>query len=223
VSGASRTLLVDLDGTLLDTAPDMGAALNALRASFALPPLDLATLRPYVSHGAWGLTRLSFPEADEAAQEALRVRFVHLYRAALSAHGTALFDGFGEVLAALAEADRPWGIVTNKPGWLTDPLLSELALPHPPTVVVSGDTTPKRKPHPEPLLHACEALNVRPSDCLYLGDAERDIVAARSAGMTAAVAMWGYLDSDEAARAWGAEHLVFHPQELPALLAKIRV
>ena len=214
----TRTLLVDLDGTLLDTAPDMGAALNALRALHDQPALPLSVLRPHVSHGAWGLVRLGFPQADAAEQDVLRVRFVHLYREALTAHGTALFEGFGAVLAQLAAAGRPWGIVTNKPGWLTTPLLADLRLPHPPAVVISGDTTAQRKPHPLPLTHACEALSVAPEQCLYLGDAERDITAARAAGMTSAIALWGYLDEGGVHTQWGADHLVDSPSELLTLL-----
>lgn len=214
----AHTLLVDLDGTLLDTAPDMGAALNRLRADEGLPPLSAATLRPEISHGAAGLVRLGFAHLPDRAHPGLRARFVHHYQDALSAHGTALFAGFAEVLAGLAAAGRPWGIVTNKPTGLTEALLEELVLPHPPDVVVCGDTLPTRKPHPAPITHACDALGVAPADCLYLGDAERDVTAARAAGLRTAVALWGYLDADVAIRAWGADHHVGHPWALGPLL-----
>jgi phosphoglycolate phosphatase len=211
-------LLVDLDGTLLDTAPDMAAALNAVRATFNLPALPLSVLRPHVSHGAAGLVRVGFPDRHEIEHSDLRKRFVDTYREALTAHGTALFAGFEVVLAALHEAGRPWGIVTNKPGWLTDPLLADLKLPHPPAVVVSGDTTAERKPHPLPLTHACDRLSVAPAHCLYLGDAERDITAANAAGMTSAIALWGYLDEGGVHTQWGADHLVETPTDLLSLL-----
>ena len=213
-----RTLLVDLDGTLLDTAPDMGAALNALRAEHGRAPMSADVMRPQVSHGAFGLVRLGFGDCDDTTQASLRQRFVELYRTALTSHGTALFPGFAALLATLHRAARPWGIVTNKPGWLTAPLLQDLTLPHPPAVVVSGDTLGVRKPHPDPLLHASVQLQCAPSQCLYLGDAERDVVAARAAGMTAVVALWGYLDTTDPLNAWGADHAVGHPDELPALL-----
>ena len=212
------TLLVDLDGTLIDTAPDMGAALNALRAAYALPALPLATLRASVSHGAAGLVRLGFPETSASEQDGLRYRFVHLYRERLTEHGTTLFADFAPILAQLAERERPWGIVTNKPGWLTDPLLKTLALPHPPAVVISGDTTAERKPHPLPLTTACAQLGVAPETCLYVGDAERDIQAARSAGMPSALAGWGYFGADEAVESWGADWHLASPLDLAAPL-----
>jgi N-acetyl-D-muramate 6-phosphate phosphatase len=214
----ARTLLVDLDGTLLDTAPDMGAALNALRAQEGFEPLPAEVIRPQVSHGAAGLIRLAFPGATPPVQAHLRFRFVHLYRANLTAHGTALFDGFAPLLATLSAHGRRWGVVTNKPAWLTDPLLATLALPHPPAVVVSGDTTPERKPHPLPITHACLELGVEPSECLYLGDAERDIAAARAAGLTTAIALWGYLEDRESIAAWGADYRLEHPHALAPLL-----
>jgi N-acetyl-D-muramate 6-phosphate phosphatase len=212
------TLLVDLDGTLLDTAPDMAAALNAVRASFDLPALPLSLLRPHVSHGAAGLVRVGLPDRPPVEHPELRKRFVDSYRDALTAHGTALFAGFEVVLAALHAAQRPWGIVTNKPGWLTDPLLASLHFPHPPAVVVSGDTTSERKPHPLPITHACARLSVAPAHCLYVGDAERDIAAARAAGMASAIALWGYLDEGGVHTQWGADHLVETPTDLLTLL-----
>jgi phosphoglycolate phosphatase len=218
VPPAATTLLVDLDGTLLDTAPDMGAALNRVRAEEGLPPLSAAVMRPQISHGAAGLIRLGFPTVPDLLQAGLRERFVNRYREALADHGTALFQGFAEVLAALAESGRPWGIVTNKPGWLTEPLLERLALTHRPAVTISGDTTAARKPDPLPITTACEILKVAPIDCLYLGDAERDVTAGRRAGTQTAVALWGYLDAGEAVSRWGADHLVGHPFALGPLL-----
>ncbi len=149
----ASALLLDLDGTLLDTAPDMGGALNLLRAEHGLEPLPAATIRPVVSHGAMRLVALGFPEAAGDDFETLRLRFLDLYAANLAV-GTRLFPGFDAVLDRLEAQGLPWGIVTNKPGWLTDPLLAALGLDRRAACAVSGDTLAERKPHPLPLLHA---------------------------------------------------------------------
>ncbi len=179
-------LLLDLDGTLLDTAPDMGGALNLLRAEHGLDPLPAHVIRPVVSHGAMRLVALGFPEATGDTFEALRRRFLDLYAANL-AIGTRLFPGFEDVLESLESRGLPWGIVTNKPGWLTDPLLAALGLDRRAACAVSGDTLAERKPHPLPLLHAARLVGVEPARCVYVGDAERDIQAGRAAGMTTVV------------------------------------
>ncbi len=211
--GRARALLLDLDGTLLDTAPDMVAALNALRIEEGLAALPYPTLRQYVSHGAIALVRAGFPAADDAARERLRLRFLDLYRRDL-AGGTRIFAGFDELLQHLQSEQLPWGIVTNKPGWLTTPLLAALALADRAGVVVSGDTLPQRKPHPAPLLHAAAQLGIEPAACLYVGDAERDIVAGRAAGMRTAAVSYGYLAAGEDPAAWGPDVIVATPREL---------
>ena len=206
-------LLLDLDGTLLDTAPDMGGALNRLLIEHDREPLDPVAIRPVVSHGAARLVRLGFPTAEGEAFESLRLRFLNLYAANL-AHGTRPFPGFMEVLEALERMAIPWGIVTNKPGWLTDPLLAALDLDARPACVVSGDTVAERKPHPLPLLHAAALLKVTPEDCLYVGDAERDIQAGRAAGMRTLVAAYGYLGEEDDPAAWSPTGIVHTPGEL---------
>jgi phosphoglycolate phosphatase len=206
-------LLLDLDGTLLDTAPDMGGALNLLRAEHGLEPLPAETIRPVVSHGAMRLVRLGFPAAEGDAFESLRLRFLELYAANLAV-GTRLFPGFEPVLDALESRGQPWGIVTNKPGWLTAPLLAALDLDRRAACAVSGDTVSERKPHPLPLLHAASLIGVGPSACVYVGDAERDIQAGRSAGMTTVVAAYGYLGRDEDPLQWGPHGVVQDPAEL---------
>jgi phosphoglycolate phosphatase len=206
-------LLLDLDGTLLDTAPDMGGALNLLRAEYGLDPLPAATIRPVVSHGAMRLVRLGFPGAEGDAFESLRLRFLELYAANL-AIGTRLFPGFDAVLDTLEGSGLPWGIVTNKPGWLTAPLLAALGLDTRAACAVSGDTVAERKPHPLPLLHAAQLVGVDPADCVYVGDAERDIQAGRAAGMTTVVAAYGYLSDDEDPRQWQPHGVVQAPEEL---------
>jgi phosphoglycolate phosphatase len=208
-----RGVLFDLDGTLLDTARDMAAALNRTRESEGLDPLPFAEVRPLVSHGAPRLLRFAFGEPGPERHEALRQRFLGYYREALSVH-TRLFDGFEQVLLRLESAGLRWGIVTNKPGWLTEPLLAEVGLSPRCTCVVAGDTLPERKPHPAPLLHAAGLLGLEPRHCVYVGDAERDVQAARNAGMIPLVAGFGYLADDEDPAAWQPEAIFARPEEL---------
>jgi len=206
-------LLLDLDGTLLDTAPDMGGALNRLRAEHGLAPLQEQVIRPVVSHGAMRLVALGFPEATGEQFERLRLRFLEVYAENL-AIGTRLFPGFDAVLDRLEALGLPWGIVTNKPGWLTDPLLDALGLATRAACAVSGDTVAERKPHPLPLLHAAELIRVRPDRCVYVGDAERDIQAGRAAGMCTVIAAYGYLSADDHPERWQAHGIVEAPGEL---------
>jgi phosphoglycolate phosphatase len=210
---AREALLLDLDGTLLDTAPDMGGALNLLRKEHGLEPIPAATIRPVVSHGAMRLVALGFPDATGPEFERLRLRFLDLYAANLAV-GTRLFPGFDAVLETLEERGVPWGIVTNKPGWLTDPLLAALGLDRRAACAVSGDTVAERKPHPLPLLHAASLIGVQAERCVYVGDAERDIQAGRAAGMTTVVAAYGYLASGEDPRGWEPHGVVGTPLEL---------
>jgi phosphoglycolate phosphatase len=206
-------VLFDLDGTLLDTAPDMVGALNELLAEYDRAPLPFAALRPYVSHGSYRLVRLGFEEAGDTEHEALRQRFLTLYGARV-ARATLPFDGIPEVLATLERAAIPWGIVTNKPGRLTDDLLAALNLDTRAACVVNGDTLPERKPHPMPLEHAARIIGVSAQACVYVGDAERDMVAANRAGMPGIVARYGYIPAEERADDWPAIGAIDHPREL---------
>lgn len=211
-------LLLDLDGTLLDTAPDMGGALNRLRIERGLEPLPSAAFRPVVSHGAARLVALGFPDATGDAFEQLRLRFLDIYAQNLAGQ-TRLFPGIDAVLTELEHRGLPWGIVTNKPAWLTDPLLEALALSHRAACVVSGDTLAERKPHPLPLLHAAALAGVRPEHCVYVGDAERDIQAGRAAGMATVVAAYGYLSADDDPRSWQPTGIVAEPADLREWMA----
>lgn len=207
-------VLFDLDGTLADTAPDMAAALNQLRAEESLPPLPFAAIRPEVSHGSPAMLKLGFDIATDApAYPALRQRFLDLYEAQLC-RKTVLFPGVPDLLDAIERQSLRWGIVTNKPGWLTDPLLEQLALTSRATCVVSGDTTPNRKPHPDPLLHACQLASTSPAACVYVGDAVRDVQAAHAAGMATVVARYGYIADHEQPDDWGADYLIESPADL---------
>jgi 2-phosphoglycolate phosphatase len=206
-----RGVLFDLDGTLLDTAPDLAAALNRVRAAHALPPLPYAEIRPWASHGSFALTRLGFEFAEDSAEfEATRLALLDSYHAHV-ADLTRPFPGMDALLELLEASGLAWGIVTNKPGWLTTPLLERLELHWRPGCVVSGDTLPERKPHPAPLLHAAAAIACAPGDCVYVGDAERDISAGRAAGMHTLVAAWGYIGPGEDPQTWQASAILDSP------------
>jgi N-acetyl-D-muramate 6-phosphate phosphatase len=212
-----RAVLFDLDGTLLDTAPDMAGALNELLAENGLSALPFASIRPSVSHGSTRLVYMGFPGIDAQRFAVLQRRYLDIYRARLSAE-TRLFHGMDEVLRTLEGRGLPAGIVTNKPAWLTDPLLDELGLRRRFACVVSGDTVSERKPHAMPMLHAAKLAGVAPESCLYIGDAERDVQAAHAARMHALVATYGYLGEEDDWRTWRADGSIDRPADLLAWL-----
>ncbi len=207
-------VLFDLDGTLLDTAPDLAAALNRLRCERGEPALPPDAIRPTVSQGSPAMLKLGFGLTDDdPGYDATNRRFLDLYREFIAVE-TTLFPGMDEVLAHLEANAIRWGIVTNKPGWLTEPLLEALDLRRRAACVVSGDTLDKRKPDPEPLLYACEQVCIAPNRAFYVGDAERDMQAGKRAGMIALVAGFGYLGSEDKPEAWGADGFLEHPMDL---------
>ncbi len=210
-------MLFDLDGTLLDTAPDMVAALDQLQAEESRQPLAYERARAYVSSGVLGMLRAAFGDLPEPERERLRERFLHLYVGRLAV-GTRLFAGMDQVLALLEGAGTPWGVVTNKPAYLTEPLLEQLALRARCACVVSGDTLPRRKPHPDPLVHALGMIPAAADCAIYVGDAERDIVAGRAAGMRTVAALYGYIPPGEDPAAWGADHVIDSPDQLLHIL-----
>lgn len=220
-TGRGAAVLFDLDGTLLDTAPDMAAALNALREAEGLAPLPFHALRPHVSHGALRLIHVGFGCSEGPRFEALRSRFLERYRENLAVH-TRPFDGLPRLLTQLEDAGIPWGVVTNKPGWLTVPLMAAVGLAARAACIVSGDTVAQRKPHPLPLLHAAQLLGREPRQSVYLGDAERDVQAGRAAGMRTAVAAFGYLGEDDDPAGWGADAIVSGPQQFADWLGLTR-
>ncbi len=210
MSAAQRLhgVLFDLDGTLLDTAPDLAAALNRTRADYGLPALPYAAIRPWVSHGSYALTRLGFDYAEGSAEfETARLALLDHYHAHV-ADDTTPFPGMAALLAGIEARGLRWGIVTNKPGWLTEPLLARLGLDWCPACVVSGDTLPERKPHPAPLLHAAALLGCEPARCVYVGDAERDVAAGRAAGMQTLIASYGYIGPGEEPTRWQAHAIL---------------
>ena len=209
-----HAVLFDLDGTLLDTAPDLTLALNKLLKSRNKEAIALDDARNHVSQGAAAVTRLGFPEvADEMEFEQLRLEFLRYYAENICIE-SALFPGMNELINRIEETDTPWGIVTNKPAWLTEPLLDELSLSIRASCIVSGDTTEMRKPHPEPLLYACEMMNLAPDNTIYVGDDPRDIYAGNAAGMYTCVAKFGYIDPTLDTESWGADFSIDSPTEL---------
>lgn len=209
-----HAVLFDLDGTLLDTAPDLAYALNVLLQEQDREPLSFETIRPHVSHGATALVKLGFAlDPTDPHFEPLRQRFLALYKGNL-ARETCLFEGMAAVLEDLESRGIAWGVVTNKPAWLTEPLLDALELRRRAACVISGDTLAVKKPHPEPLLVACKQIGADPVRSVYVGDAERDVAAARAAGMRALVAHFGYLGAEDRPHEWGAHGHITRPDEL---------
>jgi 2-phosphoglycolate phosphatase len=214
-----RAILFDLDGTFADTAPDLGRALNRMRAERGLEPLSMEIMRAHASSGARGLLKAGFGlTPGSEGYEALRDRFLELYAENLCVE-TRLFAGIPELLADLEARRLPWGIVTNKAKRFTEPLLQELGIDRRAACSVSGDSTPHIKPHPASLLRAAELLSLLPAACLYVGDDLRDAQAARAAGMRFAAAGWGYLGEGGDPNAWGADAVMSHPREIMGLVA----
>ena len=216
---AAEAVLFDLDGTLADTGPDLAFALNETLRHFGHKPLDYELIRPVVSHGGIALIKLGFgiePDSDgfeERRQYLLKIYADNLLRE------TRLFPGMDEVLTTLESDDTPWGIVTNKPAWLTDPLIDAMALRERTACVISGDTCPNRKPHPEPILHACELMERLPTETWYIGDAGRDMQAGKAAGCTTVAALYGYLHPQDPPDEWLSDLSIDHPRDLLELLS----
>jgi phosphoglycolate phosphatase len=209
-----QTVLFDLDGTLLDTAPDLAFAVNTVLIEQKHKPLPFMQIRPWVSHGGNTLIKKAFQLTDtDPAIKLLRKRFLEIYVEHL-ADKTRLFDGMAEVLYTLENREIQWGIVTNKPAWLTDPLLQQLGLTNRSVCNVSGDTLPQCKPDPAPLLYACQLAKCLPEQCIYVGDASRDIEAGRRAEMRTIVALYGYIESSDSPTEWGATGMIEKPLDL---------
>lgn len=213
-----RAVLFDLDGTLADTAPDLGGAVNRLRERRGLAALPIERLRPVASSGARGMLGVGFGmRPGEPGYDELRDEFLDEYEAALD-RDSRLFDGMTACLDALAERGLRWGIVTNKIHRFTDKVVAGLGLAEGAAVVIAGDTTPHAKPHPEPLLEACRRLGIAPEESVYIGDDLRDIEAAHAAGMPSIAAGWGYLGEGQDASCWSADALIDTPLDLLGLL-----
>ena len=209
-----QAVLFDLDGTLVDTAPDLGYALNLQRAQHGLPFLPDATIRPYASHGSRGLLEIGFgllPEHPTFAQ--MRDEYLAFYTQVMTRQPV-LFAGMEEALQAIEARGLRWGIVTNKPRRFTQPIVQAMGLDLRAAAVISGDDAPLPKPSPQTLLMACEQMAISPDQVLYIGDAERDVQAGKAAGMTTLVALFGYLGAEDTPETWGATGMIARPQAL---------
>ena len=214
VLSAVHAVLFDLDGTLIDSAMDLGGAGNDLRERRGLPALPLADFRPMTGAGARGMLGVALQITPEHAEfEALKDEYLAIYEARMT-RLTRVFEDMAPALDALDAAQLPWGIVTNKHSRFAVPVVDAAGLQHRSRVLVCGDTTPHAKPHPEPLFEAARRLGVDPARCLYVGDDLRDVQAGRAAGMGTVAAAWGYLGQGEPIEAWGADHLINFPAEL---------
>lgn len=215
-----KAVLFDLDGTLVDSAPDLVEAINRVRADHALPPVPLAALRPAVSKGGRAMLAVAFPDLTAEQREALLAPFLANYAESLCRLSVA-FEGVAEVLATLESRGIVWGIVTNKPMGLAEGVVAGFGWRERSAVLLGGDSLPKRKPDPDQLLQACVDLDLSPQDCVYVGDDERDAVAAKAAGMKAVVALWGYRGADEDPGRWGGDVLIERITDLlkPSVLA----
>jgi phosphoglycolate phosphatase len=217
-----RLVLFDLDGTLLDSAPDMAATVDRMRAARGQGPMPLHELRPHVSKGSRAMSAAAFPELGGDVPAAMIREFLDLYEQELGRHASP-FEGVAELLDAIEADGARWGIVTNKPEYLARQALPQLGWASRSAILVGGDSLPERKPHPLPLLHSAEALGVAVHDCVYVGDDQRDIDAARAAGMRSVVALWGYRPVGDDPALWGGDAMAADARALldPALWAAL--
>lgn len=214
-----KTILFDLDGTLVDTAPDLGYALNLQLIKYGKQPLADAEIRPFASHGSKGLLALGFGiTPDDADFIQMRDEYLNLYETVLT-RSPLLFDGMQTTLDSIIEKGLSWGIVTNKPSRFTVPLVKSLGLDQQAACVISGDDAPQPKPSPATLLLACKLAQVKPEECMYIGDAERDIQAGRAAGMQTVIAKYGYIDETDQPLTWGADTTIAAPIDILALIS----
>lgn len=213
-----KAVLLDLDGTFADTAHDLAAALNHVRASRKLAPLPIEILRPQASHGVRGLLKVGLDiDPGTPGYDILSDLFLNYYTNYICVH-TRLFGDMAQLIDELERRGLPWGIVTNKPQRFTIPLMQALGYAERAACLISGDTCTHSKPHPEPMLAACEIIGVPPAQCLYLGDDVRDMQAANAAGMRGIIANYGYVGSDASVANWHAYASVNQPTELLDLI-----
>lgn len=213
-----EAVLFDMDGTLLDTAPDFVAVIQAMRAARDLPPVPEKTVRDVVSGGARAMVSCAF-EIDPASDEfeSLRLEFLDRYQDACAVH-SALYDGMAEVLADIEAAGLKWGVVTNKPVRFAEPIMQQLNLAQRSAILVCPDHVARSKPDPEPMVLACKQLNVSPEATLFIGDDQRDVESGRAAGSRTVAVTYGYIHPEDNPRSWGADAVIDHPSELRALL-----
>lgn len=208
-----EAVLFDLDGTLVDSAPDLVDAINRVRADHGRAPIALSALRPVVSKGGRSMLAVAFPDYSDTQREALLAPFLAYYGQA-NVCRSVVFDGIADVLDGLEQRGLVWGIVTNKPIALARDVVAGFGWQARSAVLLGGDSLPRRKPDPDQLLKACADLSLDPANCLYVGDDLRDVIAAKAAGMKAVVALWGYRGSDENPAHWGGDVLLEQPRHL---------
>lgn len=213
-----EAVLFDLDGTLLDTAPDLVNALFVLCDQEAQRPPDYRFAAQHVSTGALGLVRVAFPDHDDESRESLRDRLVNIYAANVCEH-TRLYPGMPALLEELETTGIAWGVVTNKPKALTEPLLEQIGLRQRMGAVISGDSVAQRKPHPDPVLLALDEMGVQPAAAIYVGDASQDIYAGQAAGAITVAVTWGYIIPGHNPHDWKADYTIDHPDEFVGLPA----
>jgi len=208
------TVLFDLDGTLVDTAPDMAHSLNLLLEEQGEKTLAHEIIRPHVSNGSVALVKLGFGETIENQRlEQLKQRYLEIYQENIHVD-SCLFEGMEALLNQIEQSGKKWGVITNKPSWLTEPLLQSMGLADRSACMVSGDTTEQRKPHPEPMYHACKLIDAEASECIYIGDARRDVEAGNNANMKTIIASYGYIGDWEDIHSWGADAVIDQPDEI---------
>jgi phosphoglycolate phosphatase len=212
-SPIAPVVLFDLDGTLVDSAVDLLNALNLIVVAQGRSALPLSAIRPVVSKGARAMLRVAFPERDESSRENLLQPFLDCYADAVAHHSTP-FDGIEAALQAIEAAGSRWGIVTNKPHYLAEGVVASMGWSRRNSLLIGGDTLPKKKPDPDQLFFAAEKLGVLPRDCIYVGDDERDVVAARNAGMLSVAALWGYREAHENPLDWRPDRFAETPHDL---------
>ena len=217
--GNTKAVFFDLDGTLVDTAPDMVGALQELQRYHGVDPVPYELGRSHVSNGAMGLLTLAFPDEMITPDSVLMCDFIERYSEQVCDQSI-VFEGLYDLLDSLDDAELPWGVVTNKPSHLTNPILETLELADRSVCTISGDTLPTRKPDPAQLIHACTLSDLSPEDCIYVGDAVRDIEAGSRAGMATIAAGYGYIVDTDDPRSWGADEYASNPDELAQIVLK---
>jgi len=211
-------VLFDLDGTLVDTAPDLISCLNHALTKHDFANVPPETVKPFISYGAAAMIRASLPTSDATVMTEILATMLDYYQDNIAKH-TVFFPGMQNTLVAIEERGLKWGVVTNKRERFTNPLMDALKLTHRAACIISGDTTANPKPHPEPMLTACRQAGVNPEQCVYIGDAEHDITAGKSAQMKTLAALYGYIKPGDTPETWGADALIASPDQLTTWIA----
>ncbi|MCK5899096.1 MAG: HAD-IA family hydrolase [Methylococcales bacterium] len=212
-------VLFDLDGTLVDTAPDLIACLNSALKVHGFEAVDSQKITPYISHGAGAMIQQSNLKTDQSTESQILETMLSHYETNILSYG-GFFDGIEETLDFIEQNGLKWGVITNKQKRFTEPLMNALNITQRCACIISGDTTSKSKPHPEPMLAGCQQAGVNPKNCVYIGDAKHDMMAGQSVNMKTLAAVYGYLTPDDRPQTWGAEALLTSPIEIKEWIKK---